>query len=738
MKNSIIQYVIKRDGQKVKFNSDKIKTAIQKAFVANGIDNDELFTQITTDVIKALEQEGKSIQEVEHIQDTVEKAIASNGYFDIAKSFILYRDSRTAERKKKERLFQKISSIIKVTDRENANVGNSPSSKLLQISEASDREYAELYLTREEVQEAMKDNLIYPHDYSWMGVGTTTCTFIPLRKLLNNGFDTGHGYIRQPKRIKSATALACIILQSNQNDQHGGQAFGWFDRDLAPYVVKEYEWQVKNLKDNLSSLGITDYDEEKIKKTAWDNTEKETFQAMESLVFNLNSMHSRAGAQVPFSSINMGTDTSKEGRLVTKMLLLAYEKGLGKGEQPLFPNIIFKVKSGINFEPDTPNYDLLMLSLRVTSKRLFPNYVFQDSTLNRDFPEDVPVMGCRTRISWNRHKPANEQTCEGRGNTSFTTVNTVGIALKCKYRLKYNDKTEKAFNDLVSKYQIVIPQVYNDSKLVRKYFVELNKYVDIVIEQLLDRFTYQGKFVKKDFPFLMSGVWMDSDKLNELDTVADVIKHGTLTIGFIGLAETLTCLVGHHHGEDSNADALGLEIVKFMRKKVDEAAETHDLNFSLLATPAEGLCEKLVVIDKKKYGEIKGVTDKAWYTNSFHVPVEYKIGMFKKIEIEGKYHSYCNGGQISYIELKEAPVNNADGLYEILRHMKENDMSYVSFNFPVDRCRQCNLTGIIEQNCPACGSSDISRIRRITGYLAELDNFNNGKKQEALHRVSHN
>jgi anaerobic ribonucleoside-triphosphate reductase len=738
MKNSIIQYVIKRDGQKVKFNSDKIKTAIQKAFVANGIDNDELFTQITTDVIKALEQEGKSVQEVEHIQDTVEKAIASNGYFDIAKSFILYRDSRTAERKKKERLFQKISSIIKVTDRENANVGNSPSSKLLQISEASDREYAELYLTREEVQEAMKDNLIYPHDYSWMGVGTTTCTFIPLHKLLQNGFNTGHGYIRQPKRIKSATALACIILQSNQNDQHGGQAFGWFDRDLAPYVVKEYEWQVKNLKDNLSSLGITDYDEEKIEKTAWDNTEKETFQAMESLVFNLNSMHSRAGAQVPFSSINMGTDTSKEGRLVTKMLLLAYEKGLGKGEQPLFPNIIFKVKSGINFEPDTPNYDLLMLSLRVTSKRLFPNYVFQDSTLNRDFPEDVPVMGCRTRISWNRHKPANEQTCEGRGNTSFTTVNTVGIALKCKYRLKYNDKTEKAFNDLVSKYQIVIPQVYNDSKLVRKYFVELNKYVDIVIEQLLDRFAYQGMFVKKDFPFLMSGVWMDSDKLNKLDTVADVIKHGTLTIGFIGLAETLTCLVGHHHGEDSNADALGLEIVKFIRKKADEAAETYDLNFSVVATPAEGLCEKLVTIDKAKYGEIKGVTDKAWYTNSFHVPVEYKIGMFKKIEIEGKYHSYCNGGQISYIELKEAPVNNADGLYEILRHMKENDMSYVALNFPVDRCRQCNLTGIIEQNCPACGSSDISRIRRITGYLAELDNFNNGKKQEALHRVSHN
>lgn len=737
MKNSIIQFVIKRDGQKVRFNSEKIRNAIQKAFEANGIEDGKIFDQITIDIIKALEQEGKSVQEVEHIQDVVEKAIADNGYFDIAKSFILYRDARTAERKKKERLFQKISSIIKITDRENANVGNSPSSKLLQISEATDREYAELYLTREEVLEAMKDNLIYPHDYSWMGIGTTTCTFIPLRKLLANGFNTGHGYIRSPKRIKSAVALACIIFQSNQNDQHGGQAYGWFDRDLAPYVKREFEWQIQNLKNNLASLGIKEFDEEKIKQIAWENTEKETFQAMESLVFNLNSMHARAGAQVPFTSINIGTDTSKEGRLVSKMLLLAYEKGLGKGEQPIFPNIIFKVKSGVNFEPDTPNYDLLMLSLRVTSKRLFPNYVFQDCTLNRDFPEDVPVMGCRTRISWNRHKPAEEQTCEGRGNTSFTTVNPVGIALKAKYRMKYNDKIEQAFNDLVVKYKIVIPEVYNENKVIRKFFVELNKYIDIIVDQLLDRFAYQGKFLKQDFPFLMNGVWMDSDKLNKLDTVADVIKHGTLTIGFIGLAETLTCLVGKHHGEDSNADLLGLEIVKFMRKKVDEAAETYNLNFSLLATPAEGLCEKLVAVDKEKYGVIKGITDKAWYTNSFHVPVEYKISMFKKIEIEGKYHVYCNGGQISYIELKEAPLDNGEGMYEVLKFMKQNDMSYVSFNFPIDRCRKCNLSGIIEKECPACGSSDISRIRRITGYLAELDNFNNGKREETLHRVSH-
>lgn len=740
MNKSIIKYVIKRDGQKVKFDDQKIKNAIAKAFIANDIDDNELFSHITENVIKILENEGKTIQEVEHIQDVVEKTIADNGYFDVAKAFILYRDERAAERKKNERLFQKISAIIKVTDRENANVGNSPSSKLLQISEASDREYAELYLTRKDVLAAIRENLIYPHDYSWHGIGTTTCTFIPLRKLLKNGFNTGHGYIRPPKRIKSATSLACIIFQSNQNDQHGGQAFGWFDRDMAPYVKREYKWQVKNLKENLMALGISVFDKEKLEKTAWENTEKETFQAMESLVFNLNSMHARAGAQVPFTSINIGTDTSKEARLVSKMLLLAYEKGLGYGEQPLFPNIIFKVKSGINFEPDAPNFDLLLLSLRVTSKRLFPNYVFQDATLNKDFPEDVPVMGCRTRISWNRHKPADEQTCEGRGNLSFTTVNPVGIALKSKYRMKYTEKVGKEFDELITKYQIDIPQVYNDNRLVKKFFVELNKNVDTIIDQLLDRFAYQCKFTKQDFPFLMNGVYMDSDKLGKLDTVAEILKHGTLTIGFIGLAETLTCLVGKHHGEDTNADLLGVEIVKFLRKKADEAAELYNLNFSVVATPAEGLCQKLVAIDREKYGEVQGVTDKAWYTNSFHVPVEHKISLFKKIEIEGKYHVYCNGGQISYIELKESPSDNIEGMYDILKYMKAHDMSYVAMNFPIDRCPNCSHSGLIEQDCPTCGTSSnkISRIRRITGYLAELNNFNNGKKEEALHRVSHN
>lgn len=738
--NDIIKYVIKRDGQRVPFNTQKIHDAIKKAFVANNIDDEQVIDQITKNVVENLEKEGLKEQEVEKIQDVVERTIADNGYFEVAKSYILYRDKRTAERKKKERLFQTIASIIKITDRENANVGNSPSSKLLQISEATDREYAELYLTREEVLAAMKENLIYPHDYSWMSIGTTTCCFIPLRKLLEKGFNTGHGFIRPPKRIKSAASLACIIFQANQNDQHGGQAFGWFDRDMAPYVAREFEWQKNHIKENLKELGITDFDEEKIEKIAWRNTEKETYQAMEALVFNLNSMHSRAGAQVPFTSINIGTDTTKEGRLISKMLLLAYEKGLGKGEQPLFPNIIFKVKSGINFEPDTPNHDLLLLSLRVTSKRLFPNYVFQDSSLNKDFPEDVPVMGCRTRVSWNRNKKANEQTCEGRGNTSFTTVNPVGVALKAKYRMKYTPKIEEAFLKLQKIYNINIPEVYQNNKLVKKFFVELNKNIDIAIEQLLDRFTYQSKFTKKDFPFLMNGVWMDSDKLKDNDTVGDVIKHGTLTVGFIGLAETLNCIVGKHHAEDKNADELGLEIIKFFRKKTDEATEKYNLNFSLIATPAEGLCMKLVEKDRKIYGTIPGVTDKDWYTNSFHVPVEYKISLFKKIEIEGKYHSLCNGGQISYIELKEAPIDNIEGMYNILCYMKENDMSYVAINFPIDRCPNCNNFGLIEHDCPVCGtpSEEISRVRRITGYLAELKNFNHGKKQETLHRVWHN
>lgn len=741
----MIRNIVKRDGRVIDFDSRKIYNAVLKAFTDGNCAKKEMSQKeeskknadaVTKEVIKRLQLEGNKTVQVEHVQDIVERVISDLGFFDISKKYILYRNKRSIERKRKERVYKRISDIIKATDRENANVGNGPSSKLLQIAETASRDYSESFLTAEDVKKAMDDNYIYPHDYSWFGVGTTTCTFIKLSRLLHDGFNTGHGFIRPPKRIKTAAQLACIIFQANQNDQHGGQAYGFFDRDMAKYVGLERQWQIRQLDRTFETLGIGE-DREKIYEIADKYTREETFQAMESLVHNLNSMHSRAGAQVPFTSINVGTDTSKDGRIVTESLLKAYENGLGKGEQALFPNIIFKIRKGINWEEGTANHDLLMYSLKVSSKRLFPNYVFEDCSLFKGFPTDVPVMGCRTIVTWNRHKDEEHQTCEERGNDSFTTINLPGIALKSRFYVKYNQGIEAKFNEISKKYNICIPEKFKDNDVLKTFFTELDYYSDLVIEQLLERLAYQSTFIKEDFPFLMSEVWMGCKDLKNGETVGDAIKNGTLGTGFIGLAEALYSLVGSHHGEDSDADSLGYEIVKFIRKKVDEASKNNDLNFSLLATPAEGLCEKFVERDKVKFGIVKGVTDKAWYTNSFHVPVEFPISIFKKIEIEGKFHHLCNGGHISYVELKEAPLDNTKGMYSILKCMEKNDMGYVAINFPVDRCRKCGNTGVIEGDCPICGSDDISRIRRITGYLAELSNFNHAKREEVKHRLPH-
>lgn len=630
------------------------------------------------------------------------------------------------------KLHIQIKNITEITDRENANVGNSPSAKLLQIAESANREYAlECLPESKRVVESMLNNKIYPHDYSWMPVGTTTCLFIPFGKLLKNGFNTGHGFIRPPKRISKASNLYCIIFQSNQNSQHGGQASGWFEQDLAPYVLLEYEYQYKQIIEGYEDQGITDYDVDKAEKLAWKRTDKETYQAMEALVHNLNSMHSRAGAQVPFTSVNIGTGTSKTERMVIRNLLLAYEKGLGKGEQALFPNIVFKVKSGVNYEVGTPNHDLLRLALRVSAKRLFPTYNFQDCTLNKDFPEEVPSMGCRTRVAWNIH--SDKQTCLGRGNLSFTTVNTVGIAIDTK--LNENQYSAKSYDELKKKYEI---NLESETDLVKKYFVNLNEEVDIAIEQLLKRYEHQCQFKVSDFPFLMEGNWMDSEKLNHNDTLESVLKHGTLTVGFIGLAETLLCLTGQHHGENKNSLKLGLEIVKFMRAKMDEAIELHNLNFSLIATPAEGLSGKFLGRDKEKYGIVEGVTDKEWYTNSYHIPVDYEISAIRKIEIEGMFTKYCNGGTINYVELKESPLYNIDAMYSLIQAMYNSDISIGAINFPCDRCIDCGHHGTIEEDvCPVCGSSNISRIARITGYLAEINNFNHAKFMERLSRVKH-
>ena len=753
--------VEKRDGRIVSFNPDKITNAISKAFQSTEgkYDINEVL-KLTEEVVKKLDVEDREVVNVEEIQDIVEEVLGED-HFEVSRKYILYRQERTIQREKKQKIHKIVKKIVRQTGRENANVGNSPSSKLLQIAEAEGRDFMEKELTSPRVLQAMEDNILHPHDYSWGPIGTTTCSFIPLKKLLEQGFNSGHGYIRSPKRLKTAAQLSCIILQSNQNDQHGGQAYGWYDRDLAPYVEREYRWQLVKALETLSKLEMIPKSEilidkkikenpekidvllstlpeeirKKIKEMAWEYTEREAFQAMESVVFNLNTMHSRAGAQVPFTSINIGTDTSKEGRLITKCLLEAYKKGLGKGEQPIFPNIIFKVKKGVNFYPNDPNYDLLLLSMETSSLRLFPNYVFQDCSINKDFPGDIPTMGCRTRVAWNVN--SDTQTCEGRGNISFTTNNLVRMALKARYDKLYSKKEGDSFEKLASKYNIRIPEKYKDICEIKVFFNLLNKYTDLAIQQLRERYKYQCTFRKSDFPFLLNGVWMDSENLGERNNLHNVWKHGTLSMGFIGLAETLKCLVGKHHGEDESADQLGEQIISFMSKKTEEATKKYSLNFSLLATPAEGLAGKFTEVDRREYGIIKGVTDKEWYTNSFHVPVEYPVSIFRKIEIEGKYHKYCNAGSISYIELGSAPINNLKAFYNILSYMLENDMSYVALNFPVDRCKDCNHQGVIEKHCPVCGSNQISRVRRITGYLAELDMFNSAKKQEVLNRIKH-
>lgn len=733
------KFVEKRDGRILEFNSLKISRAIEKAFIAGGYENlnTEIIKDITESAVRKIMEEDKTTASVEHIQDIVIETLKECGYEDISEGYSSYRQNRTAIREKKAKLHKTIKKIIKKTGRENANVGNSPSAKLLQMAEAEGRDFMEKEFTSPDILKAMKDNLIYPHDYSWAAIGTTTCCFIPLGKLLKKGYNTGHGWTRTPKRIKVAAQLSCIIFQANQNSQHGGQAFGWYDRDMAPFVKREYNWQLNFLKENLKSLGIdiSKIDYKALEDQAWENTRKETYQAMEAVVANCNTMHSRAGAQIPFTSINIGTDTTKEGRLIAEMLLKAYKAGLGKGEQPLFPNVIFKVRQGINRNLGDPNYDLYLLSMDTSCSRLFPNYSFQDSSINKDFPEDVPVMGCRTRVSWNVNSKV--QTCEGRGNGSFTTVNIVGLALLSKYKETHTNDITQKFNQLVKEFKIKIPESYKYNTVIETFFVLIDKYSDLVVRQLLERLEYQCSFRKDDFPFLLDGIWMDSENLKNDEDLRKVWKHATFTMGFIGLAETLKCLVGKHHGEDEDADALGEAIVKFMREKMDKATEEHSLNFSLLATPAEGLSGKFTAVDRKKYGKIAGVTDKEWYTNSFHVPVEYKISIFKKIRIEGKYHKYCNGGQISYIELDASPADNIEAFKSILDYMIENDMSYVAINFPVDRCRNCGYQGVIEKECPCCKSTDISRIRRITGYLADLSDFGDPKKAEEAHRTKH-
>jgi len=591
---------------------------------------------------------------------------------------------------------------------ENANVdGRSPMGQMSRFASESSRHYALQYLMSPEIKKAVDDNLIYPHDLDYMPSGTTTCCQIPLGRLLKGGFHTGHGSLREPKDIMSALSLASIIFQSNQNMQHGGQSFPMFDYDLAPYVRKTYEKYLVKIKQYPTTLT-----EEEIRERAWEETDNTTYQACEAFIHNANSMHSRGGGQVPFVSINYGTDTSREGRLLIKNILKATKAGLGKGETPIFPIQIFKMKEGVNVDQTDPNYDLYRLALETSAERLFPNFSFIDSPVNKPFYDGTPeseiaYMGCRTRVMSNIHGKENSI---GRGNLSFTSINIVKIALL--------------------------------SENVEQFFALLNRYMELTIQQLLERYAFQCKKRAKDFKFLYSqGIWHESEKLDPEDTLEDVLKHGTLSIGFIGLAEALTALTGKHHGESEESFELGKKIVQSMRDKADEATEKHKLNFSLIATPAEGLSGKFVKKDKLEFGSIHNVTDRIYYTNSFHIPVHYKLTAVEKIRKEAPFHLMCNGGHISYIELDGDPKKNIKAMDMIVTAMRRSGMGYASINHPVDHCKACGFTGIIDNECPQCKNRDealIERIRRITGYLVgDMSKWNSAKRQEEKDRVKH-
>ncbi|MEG0831423.1 MAG: anaerobic ribonucleoside-triphosphate reductase [Acidaminococcaceae bacterium] len=638
----------KRDGREVEFDETKITDAIFEAAKSVGGADRQMAMEITLDVLKYLKTHFKAVVNVEDVQDVVEKILMENGHARTAKSYILYRAQRTSIRNARSELMDTVGAILKETDRDNANISNSPSAKMLQIASAASREY---YLNRmipEKMANAHRRGDIHIHDLDFYGK-TLNCVNIPLGKLLASGFNNGHGFIRTPRRPGSATALAAIILQSSQNDMFGGQSFGFFDFDMAPFM---------------EGAG-----------------EEEVFQAMEALVYNLNSMHSRAGAQVPFSSLNLGLDTSENGRKVTRNILKAYNKGLGHGENPIFPNVIFRVKKGVNMDPGDPNYDLFKLAISVSAKRMNPTFSFMDTSYNKEYGGDVAYMGCRTRVIANRRGPA---VTTGRGNLSFTTINLPRLALRAE-------------------------------RDIMRFYQYLDEMTDLISEQLYHRFRVQANLKVRDLPFLMGqGLYLDSDKLASDDRIEPAIVHGTLSLGFIGLAETLTALIGKHHGESEEAQVLGEEIVSFMRNKMDKMSNKYNLNYTLIATPAEGLSGRFIRMDKKEFGIVPGVTNKEYYSNSFHVPVGFPISAFEKMRLEGAYHKYTNAGHISYVEFSASPVNNLDAVEDLLRHMCACDCGYVGINFPIDYCDQCGYTGIIDGDyCPHCDAVLTRKLKRL-------------------------
>ena len=734
----MIQTVVKRDGRIVGFNKEKIAAAIRKAMLTTEQGEDE---KLINQIADRIEFRGKEQSSVEEIQDMVEMELMKSTRKEVAKRYISYRNRRSIARKAKTReiFLEIVEAKSNDVTRENANMNaDTPAGMMMKFASETTKPFVDDYLLSEQTLWAVNNNYLHIHDKDYYPTKSLTCIQHPLDKILEHGFSAGHGESRPTKRIETASIIGCISMETVQNEMHGGQAIPAFDFYLAPYVRKSYIEEVKTLENftgkdlsHLYDAPIDDYivreldgleGDERMKQHAINRTVGRTHQSMEAFIHNMNTIHSRGGNQVVFSSINYGTDTSAEGRCVIRELLVSTYEGVGNGSTAIFPIQIWKKKRGVSYLPEDRNYDLYKFACKVAARRFFPNFVNLDATFNQHekwdgndpkrYLYEVATMGCRTRVFENRY---GEKTSVARGNLSFSTINIVRLAIEC---MEIEDKQAR----------------------IDKFFEKLDEILEITASQLCDRYDFQKTALAKQFPLLMSALWAGSEKLKPTDTVESVINQGTLGIGFIGLAECLIALVGKHHGESDEAQALGLRIVTRMRDKANEFSERYNHNFSVLATPAEGLSGKFTVRDRKQFGEIKGITDKIYYTNSNHVPVYYKCSPKHKAEIEAPYHELTRGGHIFYVEIDGDATHNPQAIMDIVDLVDKYNLGYCSVNHNRNRCMDCGYEDAQDnlEICPSCGSDNLDKLQRITGYLVgTTDRWNKAKLAELNDRVVH-
>ena len=734
----MILTVVKRDGRIVGFNREKIAAAIRKAMLTTENGEDDI---LVYKIVDRIEYKGKEQESVEEIQDMVELELMASPRKEVAKSYIAYRDKRSIARKAKTRemFLEIVDAKSNDVTRENANMNaDTPAGMMMKFSSETTKPFVDDYLLSEDTLWALRNNYLHIHDKDYYPTKSLTCIQHPLDKILDHGFMAGHGESRPTKRIETASIMACISMETVQNEMHGGQAIPAFDFYLAPYVRRSYIEEVKNI-ENLTGMDlkhlydapIEDYvakdllfmqGDERMKQHAINRTVNRVHQSMEAFIHNMNTIHSRGGNQVVFSSVNYGTDTSAEGRCIIRELLISTNEGVGNGSTAIFPIQIWKKKRGVSYLPEDKNYDLYQLACKVAARRFYPNFVNLDATYNQHdkwnendpkrYLYEVATMGCRTRVFENRF---GEKTSIARGNLSFSTINIVRLAIECM-------------------------NIENKTNRIDRFFAKLDEILEITAKQLCDRYEFQKTALRKQFPLLMSSLWMGCEKLGPEDTVGRVINQGTLGIGFIGLAECLIALTGKHHGESEEAQALGLRIVTYMRDRADEFSERYQHNFSVLATPAEGLSGKFTRIDRKNYGEIKGITDKIYYTNSNHVPVYYKCSPKHKAEVEAPYHDLTRGGHIFYIEIDGDATHNPQAIMDIVDLMDKNNIGYCSVNHNRNRCMDCGYEDAQENltQCPKCNGKNIDKLQRITGYLVgTTERWNQAKLAELNDRIVH-